>query len=354
MSTTVISGGARNRIGGPPRSRAAAHMQDSAPRNGVIPGEEGEDHPREEAEREDLPVMGMSRKLQVEYPPRGRVELRAVLEEDRERPVRAVPEEGGFGETTGSAEPCGGGIVDSRDAHRVVDRDGFVPEDREPGLPGEVDRTVDSGVIFVVPEGREFPSWRRDSPEDPRELRDAVQLPVHEVPRRHEDVRMFPGDDRRDLPGLPVPVDEAEVEVGDLRDPQGGDGRRKPVRGDAHPDDLDAGRLDDRVPRQRDGEPGDAEKGGATRKPPRRVRGDPAGPHRQQRQPEEVGGKAQAGEEEEKPHPEVADVGDGPRRVLVAVAAQGIGQDRHAQENPEGRGEARGSSRDRRPAPIAP
>jgi hypothetical protein len=71
-------------------------MEDPAPRDGVVSRQEGIGQPGEEAEREDLPVVGMSRKLQVEFPPRGRVQLGAVLEEDREPSVRAIPEEGGF------------------------------------------------------------------------------------------------------------------------------------------------------------------------------------------------------------------------------------------------------------------
>jgi len=71
-------------------------MEDPAPRDGMVPREEGVDQAGEEAEREDLPVVGMSRELQVEFSPRGRVQLGAVLEEDREPSVRAIPEEGGF------------------------------------------------------------------------------------------------------------------------------------------------------------------------------------------------------------------------------------------------------------------
>src|SRR5512135_1163098 len=82
---------------GPPRSRAAAHMQDPPPGDGVVPREEGKEQTGEEAKRKDLPVVGMPRELQVEFSPRGRVELRAVFEEDRESSVRAIPEEGGFG-----------------------------------------------------------------------------------------------------------------------------------------------------------------------------------------------------------------------------------------------------------------
>ena len=332
MSTTVISGRGEEPHRGPPRSRAPAHVQDPAPGDGVVPPEERVDQPGEETERKDLPVVGMPRELQVEFPPRGRVQLRAVLEEEREPSVRAIPQEGGLGGPAGSAEPCAGGIVDARDAHRVVDRHGFVPKEREARPPGEGDRTVDPRVIFVVPEDRDLPARRGDPPQDLRQLLDAVQLPVHEVPRRHEDVRTFPGDERRDLPGLADPVDEAEVEVGDLRDPQRGDGRREPVRDDAHPDDFDAGRFDDRVRRQRDGEPGDAEKRGASRELPRRVRGDPAAPHRPQGKAEEVDGEVQAGEEEEEPHPEVAGVRDDPCRDLVAVAAQQPRCDRREQE----------------------
>src|SRR5512140_2382287 len=97
-------------------------MQDPAPRDRVVPREKGEGQPGEEAEREDLPVMGVSREMKVEFSSRGRVKLRAVLEEDRERTVRAIPQEGWLEGPAGSAEPRAGGIVDSRDAHRVVDR----------------------------------------------------------------------------------------------------------------------------------------------------------------------------------------------------------------------------------------
>jgi hypothetical protein len=130
----------------------------------VVPREEGEDQAGEEAEREDLPVVGVPGKLQVEFSPRGGVKLRAVLEEECEPSVRAIPEDGGFIGSAGSAEPRAGGIVDSRDAHRIVDRHGFVPKERKARFPREGDCAVDPRVIFVVPEDREFPSRRGDSP----------------------------------------------------------------------------------------------------------------------------------------------------------------------------------------------
>jgi len=171
-------------------------------------------------------MVGVPRELQVEFPRRCRVQLGAVLEEDREQVVGTVSQDVRFGGVPAPAEPCAGRVVDPREPHHVVDRDGFIPQDREAGSNGERDRTVDPRVIFVVPENRVFSPRRRDPPEDLRQFLDAVELAVHEVPGGDEQVGALARDDRRHLPGFSVPVDEAEVEVGDLGDPQGGEGRR--------------------------------------------------------------------------------------------------------------------------------
>jgi len=80
MSITVISGG-RGTASAGPRPRSAAHMQDPAPGPGG-PRRGGEDQPVRRRNGKICRV-GMTRKSQFEFSPRGRVQLRAVLEEEQ-------------------------------------------------------------------------------------------------------------------------------------------------------------------------------------------------------------------------------------------------------------------------------
>jgi hypothetical protein len=161
-----------------------------------------------------------------------------MLEENRVQGGGLPPENLFLRPAAAPAERGSRGIVDSRDPQDILHIDGFSPKDAEPCSPREQERLVYACVELVVPGNGEFPESGADHPEGFRQTLEVVDLRVDQVPRGNEDVGVCTADNLGYRLSPPVTHDQAEVDVGDLRDPHEGGGCGELVGDKPHPLDV--------------------------------------------------------------------------------------------------------------------
>ncbi len=139
-------------------------------------------------------------------------------------------------------------VVDPREIDRAGDGRHLSPQEGESRLSDELEGVVEARVELVVPGDGELPVPGTDLPQLRRGLGHAVELAVHEIARGDEKIRRCLADPPENL-GEPLPPhQDADMDVGDLDDPDLFHRLREFRRTDLDPFRPDLARLEEPVP----------------------------------------------------------------------------------------------------------
>lgn len=166
----------------------------------------------------DLAAVGVAGELEVEAPEGGFVDGGAVLEEDGELTPGAGGQGLGFVGFGVSVEAVSGGVVDADEAESVREADALATDDAESGGFEEGDAVADSGVELMIAEDGVFAESGADSGDVGGEGFEMVEGAVDEVAGADDEVGVGLFDEVEDAMEGAAAGEEAEVEVGDLKD----------------------------------------------------------------------------------------------------------------------------------------
>jgi len=126
-------------------------------------------------------------------------------------------EESLFGQPFLDSKLAAGRITHSDDVDDLI-LNRRILEDHESGSPGEIQGMFDSGVVLVIPGDRVFAIFGADLLKAFREPEEVIDLPVDEIARRDQQVRILGTDDVQDFIEPLASYNQSEVNIRNLYD----------------------------------------------------------------------------------------------------------------------------------------
>lgn len=147
---------------GAPCSRAPAHIENLLVGKFIKSTDVREKASYKQAERKDLPPMGMPGDLQVKEPPGTIFHNRSVFKQDDEFILREALEQFSFRPSYKRPEADPGYIIDAGEIDPCRQRERLAAQNSEPCPPGEIQGLLQPCQILVIAGDGEFPITRAD------------------------------------------------------------------------------------------------------------------------------------------------------------------------------------------------